>query len=154
MAMDSKTWDFKEQLKCGERGEELFMANYPKQLTIYPGRDGDFIEKNSGKKIELKTDTYNMNKSSNFFIERYSSVYDKTPGSVWQARDHGCEVFCYMFVRHNTWFQFNDLDKLINRLEELTTGKGLIYIKNRGWVTGGYKVPRSSLSDLYEVWEF
>lgn len=152
--MESKTWDFKEQLAVGDRGEELFLANYPKKLTIHPGRDGDFIEQCSGKKIEIKTDTYNMDKSPNFFIERYSSVYDETPGSVWQALDHGCSVFCYLFVRHNTWFQFNDLPALKTRLEELTDGKGLIYIKNRRWVTGGYKIPREALSDLYEVWEF
>jgi len=152
--MTNKTWSFKEQLVVGDRGQELFLQHYPKQLDIHPGRDGDFIERNSGKKIELKTDTYNMEKTPNFFIERYSDVDKKSPGSVWQARAHGCEIFCYMFVRHNIWFQFNDLEKLEDRLNSLTEGKGLIYIKNRGWVTGGITIPRNALSDLYNIYEF
>lgn len=146
-------FDFNEQLKVGSRGEEIFLERYPNKLSIYPGRDGDFITED-GKKIELKTDTYNMNKTSNFFIERYSDIDKKSPGSVWQASEHGCDIFCYMFVRHNTWFQFNDIPKLITRLEDLTSNMGLIYIKNRCWITGGYKIPREELSDLYEIYEF
>ena len=154
MTGTNKTFDFKTQLECGERGEELFLEYYPKKLTIHPGRDGDFIEVNSGKKIELKTDTYNINKTPNFFIERYSCIDKKSPGSVWQAAGHGCDIFCYMFVRHNIWFQFNNLPKLLERLNCLTQGLGLVYIKNAGWITGGFKIERTSLSDLYDIYEF
>lgn len=147
-------FDFQKQLAVGDRGEELFLEHYPKKITIHPGRDGDFIETNSGKKIELKTDTYNIDKTPNFFIERFSCIDKQSPGSVWQALDHGCSIFCYMFVRHNIWFQFNDLPKLIERLESLTEKMGMIYIKNRGWVTGGYKLPRTSLEDLYDEYTF
>lgn len=27
-------------------------------------------------------------------------------------------------------------------------------ILNKGWVTGGFKVPLDDLADLFEVWEF
>lgn len=152
-------WNFKEQLEIGDRGEQLFLENYPKKLEVWPGRDGDFIEVNSRKKVELKTDTYNINKTENFFIERYS-LYNPEfpeltkPGGMWQAKEHGCEIFCYMFVRHNIWFQFNDIPATLMELESLTKGMGLIYIKNHGYVTAGYKIPRDKLKELFVVWEF
>lgn len=154
MGNSNKVWDFREQLAVGSRGEELFLEYYPKKIVVYPERDGDFIEVYSGKKIELKSDSYNMDKTENFFFERYSNIETKTPGSVWQALSHNCDIFCYQFVRHNIWFQFTDLPKLAARLEELTAGKGLIWIKNKGWVTGGFTVKRKLLEDLYTIWEF
>lgn len=149
----SKAFDFQTQLKVGNRGEELFLEYYPEKITIWPDRDGDFITM-SGQKIELKTDTYNMNKTDNFFIERYSDFEKKSPGSIWQAHEHGCEIFVYYFVRHNTWFVFKDLPKLIKVLEESHGHKGFILIKNKGWRTAGWTVPRDSLKDLYERYEF
>lgn len=156
---DNKPWSFSEQLQVGSRGEEIFMANYPKKIKVYPDRDGDFIEVNSKRKIELKTDTYNIEKTPNFFIERYSVYYPDNleackPGGPWQAQGHGCDIFCYMFVRHNIWFQFNNLPALVDRLNNLTEKMGIIYIKNHGYITTGYRVPRDSLKDLYTIWEF
>lgn len=149
-----KAWDFKEQLKVGSRGEELFLEKYPRKLKVHPGKDGDFIVQATGDKIELKTDTYNINKSENFFIERWSDYYEEKPGSLWQARDHGCTIFCYYFVRHNLWYEFRDIPALINRIEELTEGKGFIMIKNKCWITAGWKVRRDDLVDLGEVYEW
>jgi hypothetical protein len=153
-AKANKAWDFKGQLAVGNRGEELFLERYPRKLEIFSGREYDFTVKSSREKIELKTDTYNMDKSDNFFLERYSDVHRKTPGGPWRAYKDKIDIFCYMFVRHNIWFEFRDLPALIERLDDLTKKQGLIYIKNKGWVTGGYKVPRDSLSDLFDVWEF
>lgn len=151
--MTGKTFDFQEQLKVGSRGEELFMEYYPEPIKIWPGRDGDFITE-SGKKIELKSDSYNMAKTQNFFIERYSDFDKKSPGSIWQAHGHGCEIFVYYFVRHNIWFKFTDLPKLMQVLEEKYGHKGFVMIKNKGWRTAGWTVPRDSLKDLYEMYEF
>jgi hypothetical protein len=150
----SNEFDFKEQLEVGTRGEELFLEHYPKKLTIHPGFDGDFIIDKTGEKIELKTDTYNMDKTENFFIERYSDLYKESPGSAWQAYQHGCTKFCYYFVRHNLWYEFNDLPKLIERLEDLTANMGYVRVKNKAWITAGYKIKRVLLEDLYDVYEF
>lgn len=149
-----KTFDFQAQLKVGTRGEELFLEHYPEPLEVIPIHASDFRVKTTGKIIELKTDTYNINKTSNFFMERWSSVYDERPGGPWQALAHRADIFCYMFVRHNIYYEFNDLPALVKRLEDLTKGKGLVYIKNQTWITGGFKVPRSELEDLYDIWEF
>lgn len=150
----SKAWDFKEQLALGERGEELFMERYPRKLEIFPGREYDFTVCSSREKLELKTDSYNINKSENFFFERYSDVHRKTPGGPWRAHKDKVDIFCYYFVRHNVWFEFRDLPALCERLDALTKKQGLVYIKNTAWITGGYKVPRAELEDLFDVWEF
>ena len=145
---------FKAQLEVGDRGEQLFLERYPRKIEIYPGREWDFTVQSTGEKLELKTDTYNIDKSPNFFFERFSDVYKQTPGGPWQSYSHGVDIFCYYFVRHNVWFEFRDMEALLERLNKLTENKGLVYIKNRGWVTGGYKIPRNLLEDLYTVWEF
>jgi hypothetical protein len=155
IAEEKKTWDFKTQIQVGSRGEELFQEAFPTKLEVHPGHDGDFIEAETGKKVELKTDTYNMDKSPNFFIEMYSSYYEepKKPGGPWQAQQHGCDIYCYMFVRHNTWFQFNDIPEMVNKVETLRPA-GFVFIKNRAWVTAGFKIKRDYLKDIFERWEF
>ena len=150
----SKTWNFKVQLELGDRGEQLFLERYPRKIEIHPGREWDFTVKSSREKIELKTDSYNIDKSKNFFLERYSDINRKTPGGPWRAHKDKIDIFCYYFVRHNIWFEFRELPALIERLDDLTKKKGLVYIKNRGWTTGGYKVKRSDLEEFYTVWEF
>lgn len=148
------TFDFQKQLTVGNRGEELFLEHYPRKLEIFPGREYDFTVKSSRQKVELKTDTYNMEKSDNFFFERYSDVHRKTPGGPWRAHKDKIDIFCYYFARHNLWFEFRDLPGLIKELNTLTSNQGMVYIKNRGWVTAGFKVPREALSNYYDIWEF
>lgn len=149
-----KRWDFKEQLQLGDRGEQLFLERYPRKLEIFPGREYDFTVKSSREKLELKTDSYNMDKSDNFFFERFSDVARETPGGPWRAAKDSVDIFCYYFVRHNLWFEFRDLPALTKKLDEMTKKQGLVYIKNRGWTTAGYKVNRESLSEFYSVWQF
>lgn len=149
-----KTWDFKLQLQTGDRGEQLFLERYPTKIEIYPGREYDFTCLETKAKIELKTDTYNIEKTSNFFMERFSDVHRETIGGPWRAARDNVDIFCYYFVRHNIWFQFNDVPALVERLDRLTENKGLVYIKNKGWITAGYKINRDTISDLYDVWEF
>lgn len=147
-------FDFKTQLEVGSRGEELFLERYPTKLIVHPHHAYDFDCERTGRKIELKTDTYNIHKTSNFFMERYSDVHKKSPGGVWQSIEKGVDTFCYYFVRHNVWFQFDDLPLLIDRLNDLTKKQGLVYIKNKGWVTAGYKIARDDLADLFDVWSW
>ncbi len=147
-------FDFKAQLEVGSRGEELFLEHYPRRLEVYEGREYDFTVKCNKHKLELKTDTYNINKTVNFFFERYSDVHLKTPGGPWRAHKDNVDIFCYYFVRHNTWFEFRDIPALIKRLDEVINKNQLIFIKNKGWITGGYKVPREKIIDLCTIWEF
>ncbi len=150
-------FDFKAQLEFGDRGEELFIENYPKDrgtLEIYPGREYDFT-RSDGKKVELKTDSYNIHKTENFFFERYSDInkQDK-PGGPWRAYEDQVDIFYYMFVRHNICFEFNISKEFIDAINKYTEKKGLVYIKNKGWITGGYKVPRKIVEQYYTAFSF
>jgi hypothetical protein len=151
---NDKKWNFQVQLEFGNRGEELFHERYPRRLEVYPGREYDFIVSSSREKLELKTDSYNIDKSPNFFFERYSDVNKKTPGGPWRAKKDKVDIFCYYFVRHNIWFEFRDIPNLVKKLNELTKKQGLVFIKNRGWITGGYKVKRVDLEEFYDIYEF
>lgn len=147
-------FDFKTQLKVGDRGEELFIEHYPRKLTVYDGRQWDFTVSSTGETIELKTDTYNMDKTENFFFERYSNIDLKTPGGPWRAKEDKVNIFCYYFVRHNLWYEFRHIPNLVKRLDILSAKSGLIYIKNRGWITAGYKIKREDVEDLSIIYEF
>lgn len=146
-------FDFNKQLKIGAKGEEDFVLSYPTVITPFSGHAYDFDCVDTGAKIELKTDTYDMDKTVNFFIERYSDYNKKSPGGPWQSLDKGVSVFCYYFKKNGVWFQFNSLKKLVNRLNKITEGKGLVFIQNRGWTTAGYKIRREDIMDLCDVWE-
>jgi hypothetical protein len=136
-----KSWSFHEQLKVGERGQELFIQYYHQPLVVYPDRKADFQVVNTGELLELKSDTYNMQKTVNFFFERWSDV-------------HRVSRYVYMFVRHNHYFEFDNIKLLCKELDKLTKKQGLIYVKNRGYVTAGYTVPREKVKHLYEEYIF
>lgn len=150
----NKLFLFDKQLKVGDQGEQFFLEHYPRKLEIIKHRYCDFKVKTSNELIELKTDTYDMLKTSNFFFERYSDYNAQSPGSVWQSRPKNVSIFCYLFINNKTWFEFRDLDKLIDRLDNIINDKklGKIFIQNRGWTTVGYKINRDDLKDLYKVY--
>lgn len=145
---------FDEQIKVGLAGEQLFLAHYPHILSPCPDDRADFIIQELGELIELKTDTYSMEKTPNFFMEKYSDTGKKTLGGPWRAERDGVHRFIYLFQSDRVWFEFTDIPNLIKRLESLTSGRGYVNIKNRGWTTSGYKVKRDELADLYTIHKF
>lgn len=151
--MKNKQFDWQTQLHLGNRGEELFMEYYHEPLIVYPEHKADFKRLSDGKLVELKTDSYNMDKTPYFFFERWSDVHKKKPGGPWRSTRDRVGVFVYMFVRHNVYYEF-DSKELVARLNRLTSKQGLVYVKNKAWVTGGYKVEREALKDIYTRYEF
>ncbi len=133
---DKKIFDFKEQLKEGNKGEQDFLKYYNKAIKA-PDFSYDFDLE--GKKIELKCDSYSLDKTENFFIERYSD-YDKLKdGSVWQSLH--CDFFVYYFILNKTFFWFK-MKEFKEFLEDYIKDKSYILIKNKAWNTLGYKVNR------------
>ena len=149
----SKVWGFKEQIAVGDEGQRLFLKNYHTPITEYVPHAADFQVVATGALVELKTDTYPMATTPNFFIERWSDIGSKKPGSVWQSVEKGVTIFCYMFIQDRTYFEFTDLPALIARLDDITAGSYLMAIRNKGWTTGGYRVKRESLRDLYKEYK-
>lgn len=139
---------FRESLEIGKMGELLMTGHFP-NLTALNGKHSDFVDKNTGELYELKTDTYNINATPNFFIERYSNEGKKSPGSVWQAAEHGSTFFMYFYIRNHKLFLFKTAP-LLERLELIIPKFIPIGIPNKNYVTIGYKIPRIILNDLYE----
>lgn len=154
MSEPKPEFDFKTQLNWGQRGEELFQKHYPRVLSAASDLTYDFTVESSGQKLELKTDSYNMEKTPNFFMERYSDIMRKTHGGPWRAERDGIDIFCYYFVRHNTWFEFRNIPELVSDLNKLTRDARMVYIKNKGWVSGGFLVPRDILSVHFTLYRF
>jgi hypothetical protein len=141
--------NFRESLARGQRGEELFLSHFTDKVERLDGRTSDFVEIASGKRIELKSDFYDMRNTENFFFERYSDKVKKSPGGPWQALDKGSEIFIYVFVNNGCYFKFDTL-KLVNKLNNLIPKLKAQEVLNRAWVTVGYKVPRMAVYDLMD----
>jgi plasmid replication initiation protein len=137
---------FNSSLKVGQNGEEIFLALNP-NITRLSGLKADFVSSKTNTKYELKTDTYDMTKTKNFFIERWSK-----PGKVggpWQAKQSGSHVYVYFFIQNYIAFFFN-IDKLLAKLETLNLDVDfkLCSVQNEGYTTQGYKIPRELLEDV------
>lgn len=139
--------NFEKDLEFGKRGEEEFYKQFKDVLGLKKedGYNRDFSDRN-GDGVELKTDRYDMNKTSNFFIERFS--YDKKVGGPWQAFKKGNKYFCYWFYPNDIVFLF-ELKQLINKLNMIEKRFDLVNIKNQNHITQGYKIPRKELKDIY-----
>jgi hypothetical protein len=144
-----ETFDFKDQLKIGQTGEELFLSNHS-DITRTDGRKGDFIGV-TGRLIELKTES-RPSTTANMFCERYSNFANRSPGEVWQAAEHGAHYLVQLFTPDKVclWFPVYELKTY---LEENESKWRLHLIKNKGWSGGGYAVPQKDLAHLVELRE-
>ncbi len=119
-------------------------GNWP--LTRTDGKKGDFLTAQN-ELVELKSDKYDINSTSNLFIEWWSDIDKLKPGGPLQAKLHGAKYFVYFFVQNNTAFVYNT-DQLCKRLLEIDLGKP-VEIRNVRWVTVGYKINRALLQPLF-----
>lgn len=137
-------FQFKDQLSVGASGESIFHSLYPK-LEKADGIKFDFSYKN--KSVELKTDTYSMAKTPNFFMERYSDVERGTNGGPWRAAHDNVDYFVYMYLKERKCFWFNP-KALVEFLNTYVKGKSIVSIPNKTWTTTGYLVPRTVVNSL------
>lgn len=150
--MTKKIFDFQERLKFGNQNEQLFMSIYRQPLQLIKEHYADF-RLEDGTIVELKSDSYDHDKTENFFIERYSSIESQKPGSFWQSEPKGVGLFIYFFPSNNCYYEFRDLPKVISKLDDIIKEGKIKPTKvfNKGWTGLGYKIPRK---DLEEFWEF
>jgi len=136
---------FKDSLAVGKAGEALLQKLWP-ELVPTDGRKGDFML--NELKLEVKSDSYDANKTSNLFLERFSDFDKKKPGGPWQSLEHGAELFFYWFPGNKLGYLFKT-SALVTFLEENEHLYKPVLIDNVHWVTIGYKVPVDSLKHLY-----
>jgi len=139
-------YNFRSSLAIGKAGEATFAKHFP-MLTALNGRKSDFIDKESGELWELKTDSYDMAKTENFFIEHYSDVERGKLGGIWQSESHGTTYWCYMFSKNEVLFVFI-LEDLLAFMEKTLLNYQVREIKNKTWVTTGFLVPRKAVEHL------
>ncbi len=142
--MPNEVFSFKKQLDVGNIGETLFLKYY-KGSAKSDGRKYDITFK--GKKVELKTDTYPMSKTANYFMERYGSVEDKKVGGPWRAKEDGVDYFVYLFIADKTFFWF-DTVSLVKFLDEHTKKMRGKTVANKTYSSLGFCVPRDDLTHL------
>lgn len=146
---NGKIFGFVKQLNVGNGGEDLFIQSYsdlnPKKGD---GRITDIIL-GDGKTIELKTDSYCMDKTPNIFIEHFGNREKKTLGGPWRAQKDKIDYFVYLYIKQKTFFWFKPIE-LINRVEHLYSidKVEVKYIKNIKYETMGYLVDRKWIEDI------
>lgn len=154
--MQDRFFKFDEQLAIGNIGETNFQQYYS-ELNPQKSKDKkiDFIL-NNNHTVELKTDSYNMEKTPNFFMEQYTVSDDKINlGGPWRTKEHGVNLFVYYFLNNKVFFWFcpitlcEFLDKYIkdNKLNKIS-------IPNKGsngtyYEAQGYKIPREILKSIW-----
>lgn len=138
--------NFQKDLQRGLAGQQAFAKLFV-NVRHTDGKRGDLTV--NGAKIELKVDFYDMDKTSNFFIERYSSLQTFSPGGPWQAASHECDYFVYMYMMQMTGFVFA-VPNIVKQLEAIEKQLKPVEVKNKSWTTMGYKVPRQALKPLFE----
>lgn len=143
--MPREIFTFKKQLDVGTTGENLFLKHYGSKATKSDGRKYDITF--DGKKVELKTDTYPMQKTENFFMERYGSVEDKKIGGPWKAAEDNIDFFVYLYLANKVFFWF-ETKPLVKFLEEHTKTMRGKTVANRTYSSLGFCVPREDLRHL------
>lgn len=139
--------NFADSLKEGQNGEELFLNLNLDKLNQADGLKFDFTLKDSNRTVELKSDSYDCEKTENFFMERYSDFARKTNGGVWQSAENNVNYYVYFFVKNKHAFVFK-VKNLVAKLNKICDEKDLVFIQNKTWVTAGYKINRKLLEDV------
>lgn len=150
--MKSKTFSMAAQLKKGKAAEKDFLERYGQGAIVRTdGRKGDLQVKWSRAIIELKTDFYS--KSTNLFMERWSVMAEGDrqgkPGGPWQSASHGAAYYLYWFPDTEELFVFQTA-ALVEYLEANLGGFRPCPVRNKGYTTLGYIVPKEKLLKFHE----
>ena len=147
--MSNRVFSMAAQLKKGKAAEKAFLERYGSDaLERLSGRKGDFQVKWSRAILELKTDFYEN--SPNLFIERWSVVgspdREAKPGGPWQSVTHNASYYVYWFVATDELFVFNAA-ALASFLEPQLASFRRIQVRNKGYTTEGYLVPKKLFTE-------
>jgi len=146
-----KVFNFKDQMRIGDIGESEFIKIYEKlePKKSLKNRKIDFTL-NNGKTVELKTDSYSMSKTPNFFMEKETILPDEKVilGGPWRSKDHKIDYFVYYYMNDKVffWFEPKPLCKILDTYIKESKIKP-ISIPNRSgngetFRSYGYKIPR------------
>jgi len=146
---------WKKKLQQGKEGENLLVKTYPNLFKLY--EDGDEYDLDiiqTDKTLEVKTEYYSIipgqpRHSLNFFMEIISDTYSGKLGGPYRAAKDGIDYFLSFFILDKTIFWFNDVPALAQRVRSLSPNFVVKNVKNEGWITQGYAMPRELFKDLF-----
>lgn len=139
-----KIHNFKDSLKYGNKKEREFCDMFP-ELELMDGYIADMRIRSNGKTIDLKSDRYDLEKTGNFFMERYS--YGEVDGGPWQAAGKDIDYYVYQFSKNGLIYVFKTW-RLKKLLEKHESEFRQVKVFNTGHVTMGYLVPRALLEPI------
>lgn len=147
MSWQPKVFSFQKQFKKGVKGEDFFVECY-KDINARRG-DGKIIDLlvNENDSVELKSDSYSMERTENFFIERYGNYQKLKDGSIWRSSLDKIRyfVYCYAPDKKFYWFNVEDFKKYMDdNLHKFEQRE----IKNPGYTSLGFLVPRETVKEL------
>ena len=142
---------FQKDLKFGQDAELAFVNRFSGSLQLMDGRKGDIRLIKTNQRIELKTDRRTEHDTGNMFLERYSHAGNKTPGGPYQALEHGCELFAYLFAPTGTFYLFQS-SALIDYLNGTHEHKHVNVFK-AGSNASGFVVPIKAVEHLQLDWQ-
>lgn len=138
--------NFRKDLARGRKGEQLLLQLWPGLISL--GGKGADLQLPNGEKVELKSDYYSMQQTSNFFIEIYGNLAKSTPGGVTKALKDGCKWFVYLYVQDATAYVFDcaELQCAVQKMPQT-----IRYVENRNYITMGILIKRDALIHLARV---
>lgn len=143
----SKVFSFPKQLKFGKTGEKLFCDYYHNEdAKLVECKEFD-VYINGNERVELKTDSYSMDKTENMFIEKIGNTQTNKPGGPFLSVINDIKYFVYFYIQDKTfyWFRPRDLcDYIDKNIEKLKMHR----IFNYGWSSIGYLVNRKDVEHL------
>lgn len=147
--MTPKVFGWKEKFQQGMDAEDIFPSIYQGDALVKHESKAYDFDREDGARVELKADQYPIEKTENFFIERWSVVEQQKPGSLWQSVDKA-DVFIYFYAKSGVYFEFSDIRATLEAVEKyiLTEAPREVYIQNRNYRGMGYKIPRTALAHL------
>lgn len=146
--------NFHDQYKIGAAGEQIMLQQYGSLLgaTKPDGLESDLYLAGIQLHLEHKTDSYDMRKTLNFFIEKTSNKNAGTIGGPARAVQHRVPLFSYLFSEQQIcyWFESQTLHELTQKYisdhnPELKDIPNRDPDTGRTWITQGYKIPRDYL---------
>lgn len=134
-----------KDLARGDVGEREFLATFPmwqkgEDVNRY---EHDFVHSITGETAELKTDYYDMEKTPNIIVEKYSNYEKRTPGGPYR---HSTELSLWIYYyRKNGIFIMYNPSQLIEVVDSLRLP--LVPVRNDRYTTMVQKVSRQSVQD-------
>ncbi len=141
---------FLSDKRVGSLGESYFRKKYEERLSKTAKSSLKFdVYIDENKKVEIKTDTYSLKETENFFFEKIANDKTFTLGGPWRAKQDRVDYFVYFFLQDKVFYWFKT-SELCARLEKILKECKKVSLLNRNHRTIGFLVKRELLKDIYK----